>query len=269
VVPNSVLGVVVFLLFVVPGTCYELLRGRTRLPREESAFQQISRVLLFGSVITAAVLLALAFIGWAAPGSLLNLSAFMTDGARYAAGNIGRVGWTIVIFLLLSLLYAVVINDVRTSGGATLIRQADSWHTVARQIPEEYLEGEQLVTASVRLKSGRDVVGTFAGASTELDPSKRELTLQSPLKAREPGEKDAVLLDGDWAFMVVVGAEIESVTFAYTPSGEDSPADDRSVRSGRIRSAGLWLLEHVFDWRLAASAALFVMLLAVVVGNLI
>lgn len=268
-VPGSALGVVVFLLFVAPGTCYELLRGRTRLPREESAFQQISRVLLFGSVITAAVVLVLALIGWAAPGSLLNLSGLLTDSARYTASNVGRVGWTVVLFLLLSLLCAVIINDLRTSREAPLIRQADSWHTVARLIPVQHLEGEHQVRASVRLKSGRDVVGIYAGASTELDPSKRELTLEGPLSARESGQQEAVPLDKHWSFMVLAGAEIESITFAYTPTGEDTPSNELRAYAGRFRSVGAWLRRYFLDWRLAASSALVVILLAILVGRLV
>jgi hypothetical protein len=264
VIPNNALSVAVFLLFVAPGTCYELLRGRTRLPREESTFQQISRVLLFGSVITAVVVLVLAFIGWAAPGSLLSLPGFLADGVRYTASNVGKVGWTVLLFLLLSLLFAVIFNDMRTSGAAPLIRQADSWHTVARLIPEQHLEGAHQVLASVRLKSGRDVLGVYAGASTELDPSKRELTLQAPLSAREAGEQEAVPLEGNWAFVVFVGAEIESVTFLYTPSGEPS---ERRVERGHLMVAGSWFLRHFFDWRMAASLALSSTLFAILAGN--
>ncbi|MGW6930766.1 DUF6338 family protein [Lentzea sp. NPDC054927] len=255
-------GVLVFLLFVVPGTCYELLRGRTMLPREESAFQQISRVLLFGSVISALVGLTLAGIGVGAPGSLLNASKLLSGGTGYVAANTSQAGWTIALFLILSLLYAVITNDLRTSDGAPAIHQADAWHSMAHVLPALYLDGPHQVTVSVRLKCGRDVVGRWLGSSTELDPSKRELTLQAPLVTRESGDEEEKSFDEDWAVMTIVGSEIESIAFAYSPK----EGAEKQLRNGIRRLLADWLRRHWTDWQFASSVAIAVVMLAVLLG---
>lgn len=261
-IPNNLLGIPVFLLFVVPGTCYELLRGRTRLPREESAFQQISRVLLFSSVISAVVVLTLAGIAEGAPGLLLSASKLLSGGTGYVAANTNQMGWTIALFLILSLLYAIIANDLRTSDGAATIHQADTWHAMALVLPSLHLDGPHLVTVSVRLKSGRDVVGRWLGSSTEFDPSKRELTLQTPLATRESGEEEETSFDEGWAVMTIVGSEIESIAFAYSPM----ESAEKHERNGIRWSIADWLHRRWADWRVAASAAVVVVILAMLLG---
>lgn len=261
-VPNNVLGVLVFLLFVVPGTCYELLRSRTRLPREESTFQQISRVLLFGSVISASVSLTLAGIGVGAPGSLLNVSKLLTGGIGYVSANIGIAGRTIALFLILSLLYAVILSDLRTSDSAPLIRQADAWHTLAYIFPMSELGAPHQVSVSVRLKSGRDVVGLYVGNSTELEPAKRELTLQAPLFVQDCDEEEPKPFGEDWAVISIIGSEIESIAFAYTPLD----GIEQKPRNGFHWTAARWLRQHWSDWHVALSTVILVVLLALITG---
>lgn len=151
------------------------LRVFTNLRRRLPADQQ-GAALRLGDLRSWA--LALAGIGIGAPGFLLNASNLLSEGTGYVAANTSQAGWTISLFLILSLLYAVIANDLRTSDGAPTIHQADAWHAMAHVLPALYLDGPHHVTVSVRLKSGRDVVGRWLGSSTGLDPSKRELTLQ-------------------------------------------------------------------------------------------
>lgn len=250
------------MLFVVPGTCYELLRNRTKLPREESAFQQVSRVLLAGSVISVGVSLTLAGIGVCAPGSLLNVSKLLTGGTGYVAANVGMLGWTVTLFLSFSLLFAVALVDLRTAEGTSVIHQADAWHLLAKRLPILEMGGPHVVVVSVRLKSGRDVVGHYFGSSTELEHSKRELHLQAPLYAREVDQDQKELLGEEWAVMSIIGSEIESVAFNYSPfEGAGSRA-----RAGVHWTVVDWFAAHWKDWQVATSAAVFVVLIALVVG---
>jgi uncharacterized protein DUF6338 len=52
-VPTSTIAFIAFFLLVIPGASYEILRSKSRLPREESPFLHISRILLSGTLITA------------------------------------------------------------------------------------------------------------------------------------------------------------------------------------------------------------------------
>ena len=178
-VPASVTGVIVFLLCVAPGTCYELLRNRTLHPREESAFLQISRVLfLSGTLFTAAGLGLLVLIHLLAPASLIDPPALLTGGTAYMAGHLGQVGLTLLLQLIFASLIAVMINDLRTPPDASVITQGTLWHTASERLRRPGLR----TYLSVRLKSGGDVLGYYVGSSTDLEPAKREIMVGAPLE---------------------------------------------------------------------------------------
>jgi hypothetical protein len=59
-VPTNTIAFVASFLLVIPGASYEILRSRSRLPREESHFLHISCILLSGTLITALAFVLLA-----------------------------------------------------------------------------------------------------------------------------------------------------------------------------------------------------------------
>jgi hypothetical protein len=251
-VPASALSVVVFFLFVAPGMCYELLRSRTLLPREESAFIQISRILLSGILLTALAALLLAGVHAIRPSSALaNVGSLMVDGVPYLAGHLARVGWTLLAQLALSALLAVLISDVRSRKSSRLIHQTNSWHIVA----ETLAKPNQQVAMSVRLKCGAEVLGNYLGASTEFDPAKRELILRAPLTMRATTDGPMAPLDVAWQCMVIPGSEITSLSTAYVDENHGQPTP--SVRWWM--KAGQWISGHYLSWYMASVASLLLL----------
>ncbi|MCP3797951.1 DUF6338 family protein [Allokutzneria sp. A3M-2-11 16] len=257
-IPASAIGLVVFFLAVAPGTCYELLRGRTLLPREESTFLQVSRVLLAGTLITALTVLLMSLVAAVAPSAFIDVAQLIVGGEKYIAANVLLCGWTILVQLVLSALLAVVFSGLRTPRQARPILQVDAWH----RLTEEVVPSGYEVQVSVRLKSGREIVGRYLGASTDLDPTKRELKLQEPLFVRESDKEESVPLVG-WQTMVIMGGEIESLAFCYKRvSGEEEQG--KPTRLSRVGLLGSrWLL----SWQLAATAAALLLFVIVLIGN--
>ncbi|MBB4910593.1 DUF6338 family protein [Actinophytocola algeriensis] len=256
-IPAGAFGIVVFFLFVAPGICYELLRDRTRLPREESTFVHISRVLLFGTFITVISVFLMALVRWISPTSLLNLPDLLLAPTTYVADHAVLVGWTLFVQLALSASFAVVFSDVVTSRAAKgrPIHQADAWHAICEEAAEPY----EYVKLSVHLKSGRDILGVYVGASTDLDPTKRELILGAPLEDRMAGSDRAVSMNEAWQRIVVPGSEIEYFAASYVGVAK-SPG---STTSGVPHRARTWVSSHWRSWKVAAPTALVLLLVCV------
>ncbi|MGQ0842264.1 DUF6338 family protein [Actinokineospora sp.] len=253
-VPVSILGVVVFLLFVAPGSCLELLRGRKALPREESTFVHISRILLSGTFISAATVALLALASLVNPSGVLDLQKLLTQGAAYVSAHLGLVGWTVGVQVVLSSLLATVVSDLRNGRSATQILQADVWHGLG----ELALQPGQQAFVSVHLKSGRDVIGYYVGASTELEPAKRELILGAPLSVRAAEQAQTVALGPAWERMAISGAEIESVAFCHV--SETAPSDPTWWA---IKWA--WVQRNYLRWEIAIAAIVVVLGIVVLV----
>jgi hypothetical protein len=256
-IPAGAFGIVVFFLFVAPGICYELLRDRTRLPREESTFVHISRVLLSGIFITVISVFLMALVRWISPTSLLNLPDLLRRPTAYIADHAVLVGWTLFVQLALSASLAVVFSDVVTSRAAKgrPIHQADAWHAICEEAAEPF----EYVKLSVHLKSGRDILGIYVGASTDLDPTKRELILGAPLEDRKAGSDRAVSMNEAWQRIVVPGSEIEYFAASYVGAREPSGL----TNTGVPHRARAWAGSHWRSWKVAGPAALGLLVVCV------
>ena len=258
-VPTSTVAFVAFFLLVIPGASYEILRSKSRLPREESPFLHISRILLSGTLITllASVLLVavhLVAVRLAVSAALADIPELLLSGTTYAAAHVWLVGKTLLLQIGLSVLLAVIFSDLRSSG-ANAIHEADAWHALG----ELLVKPGQMVWASVRLKNGSEITGYYFGASTELDPGKRELFLRAPLSFRADDEKPALALDTAWQLMTIPGSEIAYIAAAYINDGEESPP----IRWPR--KVVDWMRRSYLTWQAASIALIGVLAVAVLV----
>lgn len=255
-VPTSTIAFIAFFLLVIPGASYEILRSRSRLPREESPFLHISRILLSGILITALVFALLAAthliaVRLAISVALADIPQLLLFGTTYVAAHAWLVSKTLLLQISLSVLLAVMFSDLRSSG-ANVIHGADAWHALG----ELLVEPEQTAWVSVRLKNGSELTGYYFGASTELDPSKRELFLRAPLSFRADDEKPALALGAAWQLMTIPGSEIAYIAAAYVSGGNEPPP----IR-WRSRLAA-WIRRSYLTWQAASIAAIGVLAVA-------
>jgi hypothetical protein len=259
-VPANFFAVVVFFVFILPGTCYELLRGRTRLPRDESSFLHVSRIVLSGTIITTLTMSLLGAVHWIAPSALLDVAGLLKDGTTYVVKHVALVAWTLVVQIVLSSLLAVVASDLRSLPNPRVVRQATPWHGITELTAKPGWE----ISLSVRLKSGAEIVGRYLGTSVDLDPTKRELLLRAPFSYRGSDEQPSLAkMDDAWQKMVIAGSEIVYVTAAYS-SGPAMPAAPVRWRNRPLN----WLKRRWLGWQVAAVTSAIVLGLAILLGRL-
>jgi hypothetical protein len=255
-VPASTLSVATFFLFVAPGIFYELLRRRTRHPREETTFVEVSRIVLSSVLLTTGALALLALVHVATPRALLDPATLVRNGKSYVADHLALTGWSALAEFALATLLAIVFNDLYTAPDAMPIYAISAWHGVA----EREASGLQ-VNLSVRLKDGTEVVGHYLGSSIDTDPAKRELILGAPLHIRRSNAGNPEPLRPGWQRMVMSGGEISYLTAEYVDSG----ASPREVAEPRLVTAVReWLVRWSLTWQLGLS--LLVLLLGVLLA---
>lgn len=268
-VPTSTIALVAFFLLVIPGASYEILRSRSRLPREESPFLHISRILLSGTLITALVFVLLAAVHLIAvrlipvhlgavplgtSTALADIPQLLLSGTTYLAAHARLVGKTLLLQIALSVLIAVIFSDLRSSG-TNVIHEADAWHALG----ELLVKPGQAAFMTVRLKDGSEIAGYYFGASTELDPSKREIFLRAPLSFRQADDKPVLAMDAGWQLMTISGSEIAYIATAYVAEGKESPPIPWQSR------AIDWIRKNYLTWQTASIAILAVLAIAVFV----
>lgn len=255
-VPASAIGVAAFFLFVAPGTCYELLRSRVLLPTEESTFIHISRIVLSGLLLTTSTALLLTVVKFISPNALLDVPQLLTKGTAYVATNTWVTAKTFALQLFISAMLAAIVNDLRVSTKSVRIHRGTALLGLSEL---ERPDGTQPYYC-VRLKSGREVFGYYYGATTDLDPTKREIVLQPPLKiADSEQDTEAKLAPSHWQRMVIFGGEVEHVSIAYV----DTHVVPHKKLS-RIEKVKGWTFANYLRTKVCAPVALVLLALALI-----
>ena len=242
---------------MVPGISYELLRERTQHPREDSAFIEISRVLLAGTFLTACSIGILFALHSLAPHALIDLPAVIAGGSTYIAHHVTVTSWTIVLQLGFSVLLAVIVNDILVQHPVTTsIVGSNVWQAAfVRKRPRGCN-----VHLSVQMKDGTQVMGRWIANSNNSEPAKRELLLQGPMIIRLPGENATRQLDERWKATILPGEAITLISVAYIPDSKN----ETDVGAGeRIRG---WLAKHWLRWYPAAVTIVVLALVTALLG---
>lgn len=136
----------------------------------------------------------------------------------------------------------------------------DAWHAVA-ELP---LKSGWKVGMSVRLKTGVEIVGHYSGASTDLDPSKRELILRRPFYFRDSDSPSTVPFDKAWQQMTIMGSEIGYIAVTYIDEKASEPTASTKSVGDAIAS---WVADHYLRWESASIAGVVILALLVGLGR--
>lgn len=209
--PTTWLALLLFLLTVSPGILFELLAARRRVSAEESAFREISRVVVASLAFTVPASTIVLAVAWPiSPGLIPGLLRDST----YFANNYIAVFVLIVAEAALAhaAVYGVHKYLARTDGEN--IRQISAW---SQAFKKERPDGHR-VYARVRLEGGTVFSGQVAHFTPELPLENRELVLVHPLFSKT-GDKDFSPLPDDFRQVIIRGAQIQTLAVEYRPSG--------------------------------------------------
>src|SRR5690606_10333689 len=230
---DSAIGVLVFLLLVVPGITYERVRERLGRSGVETGFREAARILLAGLILSSisAALLVLAgqFVGSLLP----DFGAWLArpsgpDG--YLVDNHGVVVRAVVVEVLLACLLAALLAAAgawrrRRSGRPARYRMRSTWNTVF----DTAVPKGKLPYVSARLTDGTRLSGYVRQWLTSVDGETGRLVLRGPNLTVKPRGADPIPID-DWDAVVLSLDEVAYLQVAYR---------DRADRSaGRRPDAG-------------------------------
>src|SRR5215211_6127592 len=133
-VPGSWLSVLLFLLFVAPGLLFDLLSERRRAGFSESAFREVSRIVLGSLAFSGFAFALLAIVRTINPPWMPDPSRLLKPGDSYAKDHYRLILRTLVLQGALALTAASVwhILLAKKQGGST-IRPVSAWTQVFKR----------------------------------------------------------------------------------------------------------------------------------------
>lgn len=213
--PDTLLGLVVFAAGAGPGYLYVRL-SQARQPRyERSTLEEAAEFVVFGALSSGiAVLLALT-IGEAT--NLLDTAKLAEDLTRYVATEPLRSLTSLALVIGIS--YGgvwVVTTKLLHPGVANISPGETAWYGVFhRMLPEEHG-----VYATVELRDGRAVAGLVIAYTPEPDEP-RELVLSRPVDGKLwVRDRDGNAVELPDTFIALQGADIAAISGRYTPKAQ-------------------------------------------------
>lgn len=220
-----------FLLLIAPGLLFQLLQERKRPGVTDSAFRETARVALTSLALSSAAFVTLALLSAVLPTLVVDLSAWLRDGTRYAASNLPTIIRSVVLQVGLACGLAVAAASFSRFGGS--ITDTGVWFQVFRK---EARKGT-IPWLLVRLEDGSELFGYLSSYAVQVAED-RELVLKGPaLQHRRAGSRELVTLD-QWERVVVRGSSITYLCVQHmeTVPRIPSPGGTRDPRSGTGRA---------------------------------
>ena len=215
--PDTLLGLVLFAAGAGPGYLYVRLSEARQPRRERTALSEAAELVVFGALSSAVAFLIALTIGEVT--DLLDTAQLASDPTRYVATEPLRSLLALVLVVVVS--YGGVwlaTTQILHRGEATISPGETAWYGVFhRMLPKDHG-----VYATVELRDGRAVAGLVIAYTPEPDDP-REIVLSRPVDGslwlrNEDG--DAVPLPD--TFIVLQGTDIFSVSGRYTPKSSNT-----------------------------------------------
>lgn len=208
-IPSNFGAVLGFFLFVAPGILFDLLADRWRAGIPETAFREVSRVVLASTAFTLVAALFLSAVAFAFPQSREWMSMWISGQDSFRASPPQLLAAAALVTATACVL--VWLSSIHLSRGATRLRQMSSWSRVLRtETPEGAAPYVRIKTSSGSVYTG------FVGAYTpDLDHASREIVLVPPLWSAGPG-KDLQPIP-NWSRVILRGDEVAVLMVDYRP----------------------------------------------------
>lgn len=212
-VPSSWLSVVLFFLFIAPGLLLDLLSEQRRAGFSESAFREISRIVLASLVFSGFAFSVLTIVREVQPEWMPDPRRLLDPKDPYAKDHYLLILRTLVLqgSLALTAAWAWHLVLAWRQGGAT-IRQASAW---TRVLKRDCPKGHDAYVR-VRLEGGTIYSGLVANFSSDLEVDGRELVLAPPI-ASKTGENQMTAMPGQYQRVLIRGSAIEVMSVEYRP----------------------------------------------------
>lgn len=228
-----------FIFLVVPGVAFELLRQTRRPAFDQTATEELARVLVASIGFGSLAAMFLAGVSLLFSDVVIDVKVFAAEGPGWYWRNHPAVVLS-SIFLqtsLATLLGAVVhrsLNHPDSKGWASratrrvaaLLRHTSGeqierfgvWRTIFRDFRPHGAETQVTLVK----RDGTLITGTLGGYDTSGPIADRNLALSGAVHVLRPGWDCPRELPGDWKFIIIPGSEISEVMVTWPPSHSTS-----------------------------------------------
>jgi hypothetical protein len=232
-IPTTITGVILFVIFLVPGFIFTITRERHRPTRKLSAFRETSLAVFASVVAFAGGLLIVLVIAWINPGTLPFLQLMISNPTRFSRLHPLHTTAILLAFLLVTSAAATLLgsrpsqnawrrfrNWLRKLRKHSALDNSDPMGSSWWSLFEPFPEYEKIV--GLQLDDGTWIGGTLRSWSRQADEnSDRDLILQEPLFLRPPGVVKEESLVNAGAVTVNAG-RIRYMTVAYKERSQDN-----------------------------------------------
>lgn len=247
-VPQTALAVVAFILLIVPGIVFELLRQTQRPAFEQTALEEVARILVASIALGAAACSLLALVDVWADNVVVDISGVAAHGvgwywSRHPGRVIATVGCEVVAATVLGVLVHRSLNAPDKKGfaqraltcGERFLRHKPTgqivrfpvWWTVFRHARPS----DAVTKLTVVKKDGTLVTGTLAAYSTGGANEERDVALHQPIEVLRPGATAIEEVPPGWKVMVISASEITEILVTWPPATEAIPSPPVSTPS--------------------------------------
>lgn len=213
-VPDTVASLLAFFLLVAPGIVFQLLRERWFPKVDETAFRELSVVVLASALFSSLGLAIVALIRAVEPQWVVNVGGWLHTGDPYFNAHYRLVVRTLLVAVFVALVAAVVVAFlVRWLGRGGTVKSYNMWHSV---FSKGAYAPTETSSVCVMLIDGIRYFGVVEQWSDEAASwEERELLLRKPLSVQPRGAPTAVPLDATWQRVVVRGNQIRDILVTY------------------------------------------------------
>jgi len=231
VIPETLGALLLFVLCVVPGMLFELLRQHQRPPFEQTSLEEASRILLWSVLLDLAGVGFVAALRWLGAATFASPAAIARDGLdAYWRGHYSAVVFTIAVVLAVGLTIAALVHrSLNRADRRGLALRFQRWietrlgHVLYQRMSNASVWQEVLATSrpvgadtmvTVLKKDGSLWTGRVGGF-TPTDHEDRDLALKHPISVRRPGAAQPESLASTWELVVISGREISELFVGY------------------------------------------------------
>lgn len=209
--PDTFLGLALFLALLAPGICFVLIREARVPQRELSALRETALIGLVSFAADALVLIAFGLFRSFRPEWTPDVSALITNPKVYIPQNLASLaGWGLSLLLIACMLASLAATHPaldKVSLGP--IRFVSAWYTLFHPAGTEKYCG-------CFLDDGSWVGGFVVSFSTDVEETgDRDLVLSAPISYRAEGQPEAEDLPNVSAFVIsanhLVGMQVSLV----------------------------------------------------------
>lgn len=194
-IPSSWLALIIFALFVAPGLVYDLLGTRRKVEQAESAFREVSRVVLSSMFFTGIGVLAISIVRIMWPHWVIDPGRLLDNPSEYVKIHYGIILRTFVMEELIAL-SAVALHFLLTIGKPVL--NISAWQECLANSEDK----DHFAFAKIRLMSGEEKEGHVVWNSISLARKDREIILQPDMDEE--------------AYVILAADSIESIDISWS-----------------------------------------------------